>query len=94
MPIPQEDSVTNMAENSKVDPAKDFYTLDTHFSDTVILPRKVRSIRVGAGGTLIAINKVGDQVPFLNVANGETIPSEFTHIIATGTTCTGVVGYI
>lgn len=80
--------------NSKVDPAKDYYTLDAHFSDTTELPRKCRSIRVGVGGILIAVNVAGVSVTFSNVANGETIPAEFTKILSTGTTCTDVIGYI
>lgn len=93
MPIPQKDDFGGIA-NSKADPAKDFYSLDAHFSDTLELPRKVRSIRVGTGGDFTAINKDGEEVIFKNVISGETIRSEFIRIKSAGATVTDVVGYI
>lgn len=64
-------------------------------NDTNDLSEIPRALRVGTGGTLVVL-AIDDTVPItlLNVADGETIAIMVRKVFATGTTATGIVGFI
>ena len=62
-------------------------------NDANALPRLPKAIRVGTGGTLVCrgIDSAED-VTFVNVADGETLPVRAAYVLASGTTCSDIVG--
>jgi hypothetical protein len=61
-------------------------------NDSQPLDQATRAIYVGAGGTLHVTMVSGDTVTFTNVLGGMIYPLRATHVLATGTTATGLVG--
>ncbi len=61
-------------------------------SDTVnIANGPARSLYIGTGGTVIAINARGQAITFSNVPDGAVLPILTTRVKATGTTASGII---
>jgi hypothetical protein len=61
-------------------------------SDTTVLPTATRAIYVGQGGDLTVEFISGDTVTLYNVQPGAVYALRVRHVLATGTTATGLVG--
>lgn len=59
------------------------------------LAKVIRDIRVGVGGTVTVVTTAGVEVTFSNCAEGERLgPFFVARVKLTGTSATGLVGYI
>lgn len=75
--------------------ARDAVAITPHNTNPVSAPAgKVRGLRIGGSGSLVVVTEGGTEITFSAVAAGETIPLIVTTVKATGTTATGIVGYI
>ena len=64
-------------------------------SATVNLVQEVRQIYVGAAGNLAVVNLDDSVVVFQNLNAGTTIgPFYIKRVNVSGTTCTGIIGFI
>jgi len=64
-------------------------------SDSADLSSVVRDIRVGGDGTVTVITAAGAEIAFAGCVAGERLgPFFVSRVKATGTTATGLVGYI
>ena len=72
-------------------PADSGFDITPH--DTNLLEKAVRGIHIGVGGDL-AVVYVGDEssVVLKNLQSGEEKAGRFARVLATGTTCTDLVG--
>lgn len=61
-------------------------------SDTVALSYATRAIYVGQGGDLTVEFISGDTVTFYNVQPGAVYAVRVRHVLATGTTASGLIG--
>ncbi|WP_103336446.1 spike base protein, RCAP_Rcc01079 family [Pseudotabrizicola formosa] len=61
-------------------------------SDTQPLPLATRAIYVGGPGTLRVTMVSGDTVTLTGVLGGMIYPLRVSHVLATGTTASGLVG--
>lgn len=77
-----------------VSPAATFKSFTPSDDPADNFDRRPRAIYVGTGGTVVAVNNVGEQVTFLNVANGTELHIRPTRIHATGTTASGFIQYV
>lgn len=80
--------------DSKISPAADLVAITP--SDGTDLTEVVRDIRVGAvGGDVCVITSAGVTITFPATMPGERLgPFSVARVKATGTTATGLVGYI
>lgn len=60
--------------------------------NTLPLPRATRAIYVGGGGNLRVTFVDGDTVTLQAVPGGVIYPLRLSHVLAAGTTATGLVG--
>lgn len=72
-------------------PADDAYMITPN--DSANLPSQVRAIRVAVAGDLHIITRLGTERT-LTVTDGETVLVGVTRVYSTGTTATGLLGYI
>lgn len=92
------DSVTNVIlvtptlVNDPLDSAHD--TIAITPSDVADLPQVVDWIMVGSDGSVNFTTTGGSNVPQAGLASGQYVWSAMTKVWATGTTATGIVGYI
>ena len=75
--------------SSRSDPATRFAAVTPSDTESFTVP--ATALFVGVGGTVVAINSVGDPVRFLNVANGTVLPITTYRVNATNTTATDIV---
>lgn len=61
-------------------------------SDTLALPTATRAVYVGGAGNLRVRLVNGDTVTLPGVGGGMIYPLRVSHVLATGTTATGLVG--
>lgn len=61
-------------------------------SDSVSMAHASRAIYVGQAGNLTVRLVSGDEVTLANVIAGMVYPLRATHVLASGTTATGLVG--
>lgn len=61
-------------------------------SDSTMLTRSTRAIFVGTAGDLAVRLVSGDEVVLTNAIAGMVYPLRVTHVLATGTTASGLVG--
>lgn len=59
------------------------------------LPKVVVGLRVGStAGNVRVLDSLGNDTTIPGVQVGETIPGRFVKVFATGTTATGITGYL
>ncbi len=63
-------------------------------SDATDLPETTRAIYVGSGGNVTVRMLTGETLAFASVSSGTILPVRATRILATGTTCTDLVGLV
>ncbi|WP_246849204.1 spike base protein, RCAP_Rcc01079 family [Rubellimicrobium arenae] len=63
-------------------------------SDTVDLNPMLRSLRVGTDGTVRVAGRDGSPPVTFTCVAGEVLPGWIRRVYATGTTATGLVGYV
>ena len=61
-------------------------------SDTLELEFTTRALFVGQDGDVVVTMKSGDNVTLRNLQGGVVYPLRVTHVLATGTTATDLVG--
>jgi hypothetical protein len=71
-------------------PSRDYFSITP--SDSVDLPFKTRSIRVGGEGDVVAVREDGTTVTFKNCGPGEILPIVAIRINQTNTTATYLIG--
>ena len=72
-------------------PADDAYMITP--SDIINLPTQCRAIRIGVAGDVHVITRIGEDRT-LAVLDGEVLTCGVLKVFATGTTATGLLGYI
>ena len=80
----------NYFNDSVITPSSEFAAISP--SDSTYLTEIPKSLYVGTGGNLVAINAVGDAITFTNVPSGSVLPIRPKRVNATSTTATGIVG--
>jgi len=60
--------------------------------DTDELPFLCRAIWVGVGGTLVVALPEGGAQTYINVPDGSRLDVDAIRVLATGTTCTNLIG--
>jgi hypothetical protein len=58
------------------------------------LPRDIRAVYVGTGGDVRVTSFDGDTVTIPGVPSGSILPVRCTHVLASGTTASGLVGFV
>ena len=90
--MPAENSFTHHAKGT-TSPARDRLTITP--SDSTDLDKVVRDIRVGGAGNVTVVTTTGAEIAFTGCADGERIgPFFVARVKLTGTTATGLVGYV
>ncbi|OAM78577.1 spike base protein, RCAP_Rcc01079 family [Devosia elaeis] len=79
-------------EPSMEGPAVHAFSIVPH--DTNALPETTRAIYVGGFGALRLVLASGTEITFANLPAGTALPVRATHVRATGTSATDIVGLV
>lgn len=74
--------------------ATELFSIDPLKSDAVNFTKRARSVYVGVGGNISYVDGKGNTTLLSNVPQGFMVDAECLRINATGTTATGLVGFV